>query len=63
MAVIAMLPTLVLPRIMAALQDVRPHWLQREKTAKPRIDAAMGLTIGSIVFAVVSLMVSIWVVG
>lgn len=63
MAAIALLPTLVLPRIMTALQDLRPHWLQREKTAKPRIDAAMGLTIGSIAFAVVSLVVSIWVVG
>lgn len=63
MAVIAMLPTLLLPRIMTALQGLRPHWLQRESTVKPRIDAAMGLTLGSIAFAVVSLVVSIWVVG
>ncbi|PZT88147.1 MAG: hypothetical protein DI630_33580 [Gordonia sp. (in: high G+C Gram-positive bacteria)] len=63
MAVIAMLPTLVLPRIMTALQGLRPHWLQRESTSTPRIGAAMGLTIGSIVFAVVSLVACIWVVG
>lgn len=63
MAAIAMLPTLVLPRIMAALQGHRPHWLQRESMAKPRIDAPIALTIGSIAFAVVSLAVSIWMVG
>lgn len=63
MAAIAMLPTLVLPRIMAALQRHRPHWLQREGMAKPRIDAPMALTIGSIAFATVSLTVSIWMVG
>lgn len=60
---IGMLPSVLLPRIMEALQRRRPHWLQREKPVKPRINAGLAITLASIAAAVVAVVVSIWVVA